>query len=320
MKVSVALCTYNGGQYLRAQLDSIFAQTYPVDEVIVCDDGSRDETIDIVKDYQNRYKLIYLYQNVENLGVCENFQKAVDLCSGDVIFLSDQDDVWLPEKVRLILDWFDKNAEKDVVFSNAKLIDKESNIIYPDWSLFDAVGFSSVNRQLFDHGMGLELFMAWNRATGATMALRKGMTFVKECNHYVLHDEVIAVRALLNNRLGYISTPLTLYRIHELQHTGLSLSESNFSSRRTIADMSEYLLNAKRWSFYHEVESNERIRFHNWRIASAEGGYLMRICLSIIRYKQIFKEDYLLFFNYDIKKAICTLPRKYKKLAKKIFK
>ena len=90
MKVSVAMCTYNGHQYIKEQLLSILEQTIPIDEIIICDDGSKDATIQIIIEYMNAYPgVIKLIKNSQNLGYTKNFEKAICLCSGDIIFLAD---------------------------------------------------------------------------------------------------------------------------------------------------------------------------------------------------------------------------------------
>src|SRR6476659_477323 len=100
MKISVALCTYNGERFLNEQLESILAQTFPVTEIIVCDDGSTDDTSTMLQQFERRYfNLFKIYVNAENLGVIKNFEKAISLCAGDIIFLADQDDIWEINKV-----------------------------------------------------------------------------------------------------------------------------------------------------------------------------------------------------------------------------
>lgn len=98
--ISIAMPTYNGEKYLRSQLDSIYAQTMAPDEVVVVDDCSKDGTVEILKDYKKKYGLKY-YVNEKNLGYNRNFEKAISLCSGDYIALSDQDDVWFPNKIEV---------------------------------------------------------------------------------------------------------------------------------------------------------------------------------------------------------------------------
>lgn len=98
MKISVAIPTYNGGKFLREQLDSIYHQTRVPDEVVVVDDCSKDNTVIILKEYADKYGLKY-YQNESNLGYNKNFEKAIRLCTGDIIALCDQDDYWFPTKI-----------------------------------------------------------------------------------------------------------------------------------------------------------------------------------------------------------------------------
>ena len=96
--ISLVMPTYNGAKYLREQLDSIYKQTIIPDEVIVVDDCSTDNTVQILEEYKSKYGLKY-YINEYNLGYNKNFEKAISLSSGDYIALSDQDDIWLPDKL-----------------------------------------------------------------------------------------------------------------------------------------------------------------------------------------------------------------------------
>src|SRR5919199_6162917 len=119
-RVSVAMCTYNGERYLQEQLDSIAAQTCLPDELVVCDDRSSDRTLEIIQIFKSKVSFpVHLHINPENLGTIKNFEKAISLCTGDIIVLSDQDDVWKPHKVETILQAFAKNTKAGYVFSNA---------------------------------------------------------------------------------------------------------------------------------------------------------------------------------------------------------
>lgn len=100
MNISIALCTYNGARFLRTQLDSINAQSRLPDELVVCDDGSSDGTIEILKNFSTQAKFpVRIYENEKNLGVVANFLKAIALCNGELIALADQDDIWNPDKL-----------------------------------------------------------------------------------------------------------------------------------------------------------------------------------------------------------------------------
>ena len=97
--VSVVMCTYNGAKYIRQQLDSIIAQKYPIEEVIIQDDGSNDGTIEIVEEYSARYPYIHLYRNEVNKGFNMNFITAFQRAKTDFVAISDQDDIWFADKI-----------------------------------------------------------------------------------------------------------------------------------------------------------------------------------------------------------------------------
>lgn len=102
LRISVVMCTYNGARYLREQMDSILRQTYPIEEVIVQDDGSTDETLALLEEYANRDGRVRVYRNESGLhGVNGNFFSAMARTRGDYIAISDQDDIWEPDKLRL---------------------------------------------------------------------------------------------------------------------------------------------------------------------------------------------------------------------------
>lgn len=116
VKVSVALATYNGAQYLRAQLESIARQTVLPDELVVSDDGSSDETAGIVREFAAGAPFdVRFLSGPRNLGFSQNFNRALQACSGETVFLCDQDDVWLPEKIQRTLLCLDRHPEAVLV-------------------------------------------------------------------------------------------------------------------------------------------------------------------------------------------------------------
>lgn len=222
MKTSIAMCTYNGARYIQEQLKSILSQTRKVDEIVICDDGSKDETLDIIEHVTRSSSVtIRVIQNKKNLGFFKNFLQAISLCSGDVIFLSDQDDVWREDKVEKICDWFNTHEEKEVVFTDAHLIDEHSYEFTQD-TLWDRVGFDARKQKYFDNGYAQEIWAINNRATGATMAFRRSFVEGNDLSSYNLpvHDYIISLLAVVEDRCGYIKEPLTSYRIHSGQTIG----------------------------------------------------------------------------------------------------
>lgn len=123
MSKSVCVATYNGSRYIEAQLASIIMQLDPDDEVIICDDCSTDNTVDLIEKIND--SRIKVYKNNKNLGYVRNFEKCISLSKFDYIFLSDQDDVWTPGRVRLMLESMEADPKALMVASNFDLIDAE---------------------------------------------------------------------------------------------------------------------------------------------------------------------------------------------------
>lgn len=170
-RLSVAMCTYNGAQYLQEQLDSIAGQSRLPDELVVCDDGSTDVTLEILEDFQKGASFpVKIYRNETNLGPIKNFEKAIMLCSGDIIALSDQDDVWMPQKLEKFKKALKDHPNAGYVFSNALLVDE---MLRPLGStIWEIVSFTARQRRRFGQGHQLEVLLNYNVVTGATMAFR----------------------------------------------------------------------------------------------------------------------------------------------------
>jgi glycosyltransferase involved in cell wall biosynthesis len=172
LTISVAMCTCNGEAYLKQQLDSIRAQSVPPDELIVCDDASTDRTVGILEAFKESCSFpVTIIVNQTRVGVCKNFENAIRHCSGDIIFLADQDDIWLPFKFETIMAAFDSNPDCGYVFSNADLIDEQGNDIGRD--LWTSIGFDK--KQQGKYAAGDQLSIMLKRFTlvyGMTMAFR----------------------------------------------------------------------------------------------------------------------------------------------------
>ena len=231
MKISVALCTYNGYVFLEQQINSILNQTIPVNEIVVCDDVSSDNTVSILEKYNIEHpNLFSIHINETNLRSNKNFEKAIALCTGDYIFLSDQDDLWKTNKVEETLRIFNENSTAEGVFSNGELIDENNNIIFEDTSLWDSVYFFESKMQ-----KPIDLFrlliLKSNYLTGATLCIKKE---VKEfCFPFkttlktFLHDEWFAMLLSNRNTLFYTTEKLISYRIHSQQQIGVGEIEKN---------------------------------------------------------------------------------------------
>jgi len=124
MKISIALATYNGQKYIQEQLDSFISQTRLPDELVVCDDGSTDETIEILERFKKIAPFtVRIYSNKINLGYERNFEKVMGLCEGEIIFLSDQDDLWFPDKISTVEEVFASQKNVLVVINDLDITD-----------------------------------------------------------------------------------------------------------------------------------------------------------------------------------------------------
>ncbi len=228
--LSVALCTYNGEKYIVEQLDSIARQSLTVDEVVICDDVSTDNTIKLIQDYTTAAPYnIRLFRNEINLGSNRNFEKALSLCNGDIIFLCDQDDVWMPHKVETIKNYLDNNPAKNVVFTNAFIVNEQLEI---QSDLWDYMEFNENAREQWNNGHSfVHLVEKSNCVTGATMAVKKEMLPkllpIDTMNHWI-HDGIIALKASINNEIGFINDKLVLYRQHSNQQMGVGKEKPTF--------------------------------------------------------------------------------------------
>jgi hypothetical protein len=234
--ISVALCTYNGAAYLRQQLDSISRQTRLPDQVLIRDDGSKDETVPIAKQWASEVPFaVQVEVNPQNLGPSRNFARAIQDVQGDLIALSDQDDVWMPDKLEKIERYFSADPVAEALFTNAWVVDEALNRC---GLLSEAVKFQSaaVQREIAAGSIVRRLSFR-NIATGATMALRarlreKVFPLPERLPLHVLHDGWIAVAAAVRGTLRFLDLPLILYRQHPAQTAGLEQKPGDLESPR----------------------------------------------------------------------------------------
>jgi len=236
-KNSVALCTYNGEKYIREQIDSILEQSLKVDEIIVCDDGSTDKTLSILAEFENKFPDIFkIHINEKNLRSVKNFEKAISLCTGEIIFLSDQDDIWDSEKVKFFNNFFETNPSIDALCSNGFIID-ENNIQKNQYTVWDVPKFLGESKKEIDY---FKIFATiGNFATGASMAIRK--SFINQVLPFptvegLHHDEWIALVSSEQKKFAFLNEKLFSYRIHsEQQVGGICYSKDEVSKEKLIS-------------------------------------------------------------------------------------
>ena len=221
LRISVALCTYNGAHFLSEQLESFAGQTKPPSEVVICDDQSSDHTVRIVREFAARAPFpVRLEVNETNLGSTKNFERAVGLCEGEIIALADQDDVWESQKLEIIAGTFREQPEIGYVFSDAELIDEAGSHI--SGGLWELSGFSGTLFKQFTNGSQVTALLRRSIATGATMAFRSSLKgAIMPFSPHFVHDCWISTVASCIGAHGVpISEKLIRYRQHGAQQIG----------------------------------------------------------------------------------------------------
>jgi glycosyltransferase involved in cell wall biosynthesis len=157
ISISIAMCTYNGARFLQEQLDSFLWQKRLPDELIVCDDDSRDETLSILNAFASKSPFpVKIYKNPQNIGYGKNFEKASLFCEGDIICFSDQDDIWLPHKLERVQEIFNEYSDLGYMVSDAKIVDEKLKPL--GYSFWESIKISKKIQNKFIKGNALKLF------------------------------------------------------------------------------------------------------------------------------------------------------------------
>lgn len=213
--VSVALCTHNGERFLRAQLESILGQTRAVDEVVVSDDASTDGTVALVRatfaGHPDAPPLTIL-ENATALGVTRNFEQAIAATTGDIVLLSDQDDVWAPDRVAKTLAAF-SGEDVVLVHGDARLIDAQGRVLPA--TLYSSYSVDAAALHDIASGHAFDQFLRRNLVTGATAAIRRRLfDAASPFPDDWVHDEWLSMVASATGRIVPLTDSLIDYRQH----------------------------------------------------------------------------------------------------------
>ncbi len=218
--ISIVMATYNGEKYLREQVDSLLAQSYPSLEFVFVDDASADASLAILKEYALHDSRIHLVANPINQGLLATFETGIRAAKGEMIALSDQDDVWMPEKISLL----------------AGTIGSHS-LIYADSALTDAGGtitgkFSDRN-YLCDYPTALHYVFGTKAMGHAMLFKREIIDIASPFPDYVGHDYILGFAAAALNGVSYFPATLVNYRQHSSNTMGADLSKGkkNYNTR-----------------------------------------------------------------------------------------
>ncbi len=210
MPISVVMAVYNGRKFLSAQVASIASQLEPGDELIVIDDASADDSVALLTALN--LPQMRIYRNSENQGIKRSFERGLRLAREEIIFLSDQDDIWLPGKRSAFVAEFERKPSILVVISDAEVIDADDNVI--------AKSLMAVR-----HGFksGVTATLVRNRYVGCAMAVRRPLlkTALPIPRSVPMQDMWLGVLGRLQGEVIYLSTPYIRYRRHNMNETPL---------------------------------------------------------------------------------------------------
>ena len=202
--VSIALCTYNGQEFLSPQLDSLLSQDYYNIEIVVIDDCSTDNTWHILQQYANEDKRVKLHRNERNIGYIHNFERAIKLCKGELIALADQDDIWESVKIKTLAEAIGDNI---MVYHNSDFIDEK------DRRIGDVTMASRF--RMYDGESCIPFIVANCIAGHATLFKRELIQYIFPFVDDNYHDWWISYVAFNVGKVKYVDKVLVHYRQHK---------------------------------------------------------------------------------------------------------
>jgi glycosyltransferase involved in cell wall biosynthesis len=214
------MCTYNGAAFVPEQLNSIARQTRPPHEIVVCDDGSTDPTVAIVEDFSRDAAIkVRVERNATRLGPAKNFEWAISLCTGDLIALADQDDIWLPDKLARLAGAMRGGAP--YAFCDATLVEESLLPVGGKSLLARRFSLKSIASK-FDAGCEFDLMLKRDFIYGTTMMLRADLRErVFPIPERWSHDTwIVNMTAAFGGHGVPVLEPLQFYRQHSEQHSG----------------------------------------------------------------------------------------------------
>ena len=284
--VSVAIATYNGEKFFFEQLESIRHQTLLPQEIVISDDNSSDTTLAIIdqalpeKWRKDNGVALKVLRNAEALGPGKNFEQAILSCTRDFIACADQDDLWVPHKLEVLLEAFSKHPEALLVHSDAELVDSTGTPI--GMTLSEGLSFSEKELFLLDSGHSLPAIIKRNLVTGATMMVKRELVEISlPLPRDELHDGRLALVASLLDAIVFVPEKLIYYRQHDGNQIGgkpMGLLDSFVAVQKSWLDMAEVLAahNADHLELLNRLGDRvpprnqeivqERIAHNTWRI------------------------------------------------------
>jgi hypothetical protein len=222
--ISIALCTYNGETYLPTQWQSLLDQQQYPDEVVICDDRSTDKTVALLRQLAAEAPFpVRILENSTQLGYNKNFERALSECTGELIFICDQDDYWFPEKISTMTAYMMERPNLQLAFCDAWVTDDD--LEGRQIRFWERVNFDADVRQRWNDGETMEVMLDGNRVMGCASVLRRSflqtvLPIPEDIPGYI-YDGWLALVGASNNTVAFVDSPLQLYRTHTQQQVGV---------------------------------------------------------------------------------------------------
>lgn len=222
-RVSVAMCTYQGERFVGRQLETIAAQSRPPDELVICDDCSTDGTVGILRSFRpDSIPSVRVFVNEQNLGSPKNFEKALRLCRGDILFFSDQDDLWHAEKLSRMVEKLKATPGAGAVICDAAVVDEDLRPLGHTMWESKPIRFTPDRQELFTGGRAVAVMLERAVTAGMTLAFRaRYLDLILPFPPDWGHDEWTGLVMGAVAEIAMVPEALVDYRQHPLQQTGV---------------------------------------------------------------------------------------------------
>ena len=283
-QIDILLATYNGEKYLIEQIESILNQTYKNFRLIISDDGSKDLTRQIIKEYEQRDNRIVSYFQENNLGYIKNFEFLLTKVENEIYMLSDQDDVWLPNKIEKTYNKL-KQENADLVFTDLEVVDKNLNTIFKSFN-----DYMLLTRKIEKYHKNYIMQYLYNCVTGCTLMSKKKfidmMIPLPYESKHVVHDLWIGLTVALNGKIAYLNETTIKYRQHGNNQIGTNKISHGFNKLDQVRNhfinikielFTAYVKydsifpkilkeqNKKALSYFEDIKNKKYFNFKNWK-------------------------------------------------------
>lgn len=282
--IDILMATYNGEKYLKEQIDSILNQTYSNIRLVISDDCSTDGTIKILKQYENEKK-VEIHFHEKNLGYIKNFEFLLKQAKNDIYMLSDQDDVWLSDKVEKTYETL-KLQKTDLVFGDLEVVDENLHTIYPSFG-----DFMKLSRKIKKCSNTYQQNYLYNCVTGCTIMSKKKwipkILPIPDNSKYLVHDHWIALMVGIEGKVAYMPETYIKYRQHGNNQIGTEKISHKFKTLDQVRELfikvklgifEAYVQyngkfpkelqeqNTKAYEYFKMLEKKKNFNFKNWGI------------------------------------------------------